>query len=87
MPKKITIERLAQMVLRGFQASATKDDLKALATKEDLRSTEKRLAQQFDSLEAKVSARASLWEEDFRRLHDWVKDHEQRLKSIERARR
>ena len=40
MPKKITIEELAQMVAKGFQRiesrMATKDDLKNLATKAEV---------------------------------------------------
>ena len=34
---KITINELAQMVARGFENTATKDDLKNFATKDDLK--------------------------------------------------
>ncbi len=37
MSKKITIEGLALMVKRGFDQTATKDDLKRFATKDELK--------------------------------------------------
>ena len=44
--KDITNDELARMVQRGFDAAATKDDLRDLATKDDLHQVETRLRQE-----------------------------------------
>jgi hypothetical protein len=36
VPKKITNEELARMMSKGFEDMSTKDDLRIMATKEDL---------------------------------------------------
>ena len=36
MPKKVTTEDLARMMAKGFENTATKEDLKTLATKAEL---------------------------------------------------
>jgi len=61
--KKITIEKLAEMVAGGFEKTATKndianmatkDDTKGLATKMDLENVERRLSAKIDAVEDKV---------------------------------
>lgn len=44
MAKKITLEDLAGMVARGFEQTATKQELQTLATKQDLLKAEERLS-------------------------------------------
>jgi hypothetical protein len=84
MAKKITLEQLAQMVQRGFEE--TRKGLQQAATKDDLRNTEQQVSRHIEGLELKISAYASSWSRDFEQIHDWVKDHEQRLKHIESKR-
>ena len=62
MPKKITIENLAAMVKRGFDQTATKDDLKELATKAEFI----HLEQKVDGLEQKVDGLEQKMEDGFR---------------------
>jgi hypothetical protein len=77
MSKKLTLEQLAQMVQRGFEETATKADV---------RKSEQQISRHIEGLELKISAYASSWYRDFEQIHDWVKDHEQRLKHIESRR-
>lgn len=69
MQKKLTLEELASLIQRTM---ASKEDLKALATKEDLRQNEERLVRRIEGLELKISSYASAWNRDFDRLHEWV---------------
>jgi len=69
MPKKITIENLAAMVKRGFDQTATKDDLKELATKAEFIHLEQKvdgLEQKVDGLEQKVDGLEQKMEDGFR---------------------
>ncbi|MEW6408212.1 MAG: hypothetical protein AB1465_06010 [Patescibacteria group bacterium] len=40
---KITLEKLAQMINKGFETTATKEDIKDMATKADLEKTKEEL--------------------------------------------
>ena len=73
--KEITIDELAQMVARGFESTASKTDIREM---------EKRLDRRIDGLEIKFSAYASQWSQDFERLHDWVKELDQRIGAVEK---
>ncbi len=51
MAKKITIETLAGMIKRGFDATASKEELAKMASKDDLQ----KLEQKVDGLDRRVS--------------------------------
>ena len=60
---KITIEKLAEMVARGFEKTATKNDIAKVATKDDIKmlrfdleSTERKLTAKIESIDEKVDA-------------------------------
>lgn len=48
--KKITIESLARMTARGFETVATKEDLKNLVTKDELKDTKHEMRNGFKVL-------------------------------------
>ena len=83
------VDELAVMVGRGFQSvtesMATKGDLKAYATKEDLTKVEKRLqglqGGQERILEAILGVPSK---ENFERFETRVYDHEKRINALER---
>jgi hypothetical protein len=56
---KADIEKLAAMIARGFNDTATKADIRDLNHR-------------IEGLDMKVSAYASRWSEDFAKLHEWV---------------
>lgn len=75
----MTIEKLANMVAKGFANMATKDDLKAFATKTDLEDMERRLSTKIDAVDEKVDA---LEEVDIRGLQRRVYVLEKDVKNI-----
>ena len=77
--KEITIEKLVEMVARGFEKTATKDDIKGLATKIDLEDVERRLSAKIDAVDEKVDA---LEEVDIRGLQRRVFVLEKDVKQI-----
>ena len=78
MPKnKITIEKLAEMVARGFEKTATKDDIKSLEFK--IEDTERRLSAKIDAVDEKVDV---LEEVDVRNLQRRVYVLEKDVKQI-----
>lgn len=89
MPKKLTIDDLAAMVKRGFDAvdkrfdqTATKEDLNQFATKEDLHALEQKMDAGFFA----VNRRIDLLHEDLSDLpdiRDEVKDLVQRMERVE----
>jgi hypothetical protein len=74
MPKKMTIEELAGMTKRGFN-----DLQRNLASKDDVHD----ILRAIDGLELKISSYASGWTRDFKKLHEWMKEHEERLTALE----
>ena len=81
MPKsnKMTIEKLATMVAKGFASTATKDDIANMVTKEDLADTERRLTAKIEAVDEKVEA---LEEIDVRNLQRRVFVLEKDVKQI-----
>jgi hypothetical protein len=69
---KADIEKLAEMIARGFDDAATKSDIRDLDRR-------------IEGLEMKVSSYASRWTEDFAKLHEWVQEHESRLRFLEKS--
>jgi len=51
---KITTEKLALMVAKGFENTATKDDLEKLATKEEMRSGFRVVTNSLDLIRADI---------------------------------
>lgn len=93
MPKKITIEELAQMVQHGF-AAVEKKMATELATKDDLISLEKRLCLRMDNMEQRLSERVEEVDirlsatsgylyDDLAHHQSWLHDHEERIKRWE----
>ena len=85
MKKKntITIDELALMVKRGFDQTATKEDLMQCATKEDLMQLRTEMQDGFRG----VNRRIDLLHEDISDLPDIreeLKDHDGRLMRVER---
>jgi len=90
MPKKLTTEDLARMVKHGFDEvytrfdqTATKDDLKQFATKEDFRALEQKMDDGFHA----VNRRIDLLHEDISDppdIREEVKDLGERLTRVER---
>ncbi len=54
MTEKMTIEQLAEMVKRGFDTTATKEDLKQFATKEDLQKFREETNARIDHVDARL---------------------------------
>ena len=81
MPKnnKITIEKLATMVAKGFAKTATKEDIANMATKNDLEDMERRLSAKIEALDEKVD---TLEEVDVRDLQKRVFVLEKDVKQI-----
>ena len=52
--KRTTIEDLALMTARGFEQTAAKEDLKVLATKEELLATKEEMQRGFRSVNARL---------------------------------
>lgn len=77
------IDKLAGMVARGFEETATKKELEQLATKEELREVEKNLSRRIDDLDTHLSAYVSDTQEHIEGLRRWVGEMDQRLKKIE----
>jgi hypothetical protein len=74
--ENISMEQLAMMVQRGFAATATK---------EDLRSSERRLTREIEGLELEISSYGSSSYQEFERFQKWLKEHEQRMERVEKA--
>lgn len=64
------IDDLAAMVKRGFDQTATKEDLKQFATKDDLNRLEQKLEQKMDDGFFAVNRRIDLLHEDLSDLPD-----------------
>lgn len=84
MPKnKMTIDRLATMVAKGFanieENMATKEDLKNLATKDDLTDLERKLSAKIEGIDEKVD---TLEEVDVRDLQKRVYILEKDVKNL-----
>ncbi len=77
MKKGMTIEDLARMIQNNV---AMKDDLKALATKEDLKSVEKRLTERMDKGFEELSTRLDDTDID-------IASHNERITKLERKSR
>ena len=69
---KHDIDKLAQMIARGFEDTATKSDIRDLDRR-------------IEGLEMKVSSYASRWTDDFAKLHDWVQELDGRVKFLEKT--
>lgn len=65
------IDALAQMIGRGFQDTATKSDIRDLD-------------QRIEGLEMKLSSYVSRWTEDFSTGQEWLQEHENRLRLLEK---
>jgi len=78
---KITIEKLAEMVAKGFAKTATKEDIKELRFefKSDLAETERRLSSKIEAIDEKVD---TLEEVDVRDLQKRVFVLEKDVKQI-----
>ena len=86
MTEKMTIEDLAAMVKRGFDATATKEDLKQFATKEDLKDGLHKLEQRMDERFDHVDARLDTIEHDISDLpamRQELVDVDERLTKVE----
>lgn len=68
---KADIEMLAEMVARGFHDVASKDDIRDLDRR-------------IDGLEMKLSSYASRSIEDSAKFHEWLQEHESRLRLLEK---
>mgnify|MGYP001572764263 CR=1 FL=1 len=75
--KKMTIDDLAAIMKKGFDQ---------MASREDLKYTEERLVRAVSGFELKISSYASSWSRDFEKLHEWVKEIDERLASVEKKR-
>ncbi len=90
---KTTLDTLAQMVARGFESVATKEDLKELATKKELHELEVKLEAKmdlgFDDLGKKVEkvdSRVDGVYEILARFEEGdILDLQRRIKILERA--
>ena len=72
---KTTLDDLAQMVARGFEQTASKADLKTLASTVDQLATKIALAdvaRKVDEVGAKLSAYVSQWRDEFEKLEERV---------------
>ena len=79
MPKKVTTDDLAKMVAKGFNSieskMASKDDLKAFATKEDLLKETSAIRDDIENLELRMGHLAYAFD---------VKDLKKRMVVVER---
>ncbi|OGF69254.1 hypothetical protein A3H65_00445 [Candidatus Giovannonibacteria bacterium RIFCSPLOWO2_02_FULL_45_14] len=81
MPKKnMTIDDLAAMTNRGLEG--VKKEISG-----EMRENTDRILRAVDGLELKISAYASSWDRNFDKLHEWMKDHEERLTVLEKQKR
>ena len=83
MKKKIALEDLAAMVQRGFDGTASKDDLRSMATKDDLRELETRVMQAIEELTTKLSAYMTTVREDYVRLQGRVVALEEQVAELQ----
>ena len=79
----MTIEDLAGMVQRGFESTATKEDLRQLelrmATKDDIQI----LVEAIKDLEMRMSAYMSFNKEELDRLKNWMQTIDERVAFLE----
>lgn len=73
--KDISINELAEMVKCGFDKTATKEELNDM---------HKDLSHRIDGLELKMTAYVGSTAQEFKKLHDWVKDIDERLTVVEK---
>lgn len=86
MAKKATLESLAGMVQRGFEdlgsRMATKEDLKALATKEELNALKEELLEKLASKDD-LKVFGALWVQELAKLQDEVATLRVRVEILE----
>ena len=83
MPKKITIDNLAEMTQGEFLATRKHFEERLRQTNEHIRESEQTILRAIEGLEFKIASYASSWSRDFDRIHGWVEELDQRLGVLE----
>ena len=91
--ERITIERLATIVARGFEdvsgrldgvsSRLGKVEDEVTDVKEELKKIVTHMDTRIDGLELKISSASASWVHEFDRLHDWIEELDGRVNKIE----